>query len=131
VRQSTYYSTAAGGAGTTVTVTFNGAATAPDVRVLEYAGVTTLGRTASGTGTAATATATAAQATTAANGNVLVFGACTTTSSVTAAGTGYTSRLTSTAGNAEDQIQTANATYSATATVSGTNNWVMQLTTFQ
>ena len=54
LRQSIYYLSNIAGGNNTVTVTFNQAAAYPDVRILEYRGVTTLDVTAgaSGSGTA-------------------------------------------------------------------------------
>ena len=71
LRQSIYYASNIGGGATTVTTTFS-AAVVSDVRILEYAGVTTLDVTAAATGTG-TATNSGTATTTAAN--ELIFGA--------------------------------------------------------
>jgi fibronectin type 3 domain-containing protein len=133
LRQAIYYSTAVGGTGTTASVTFNGAATSPDVRFLEYYGVKTLDRTggASGTAQVATVGGTGATANTSV-ANELVFGACLTSTSVTSAGTGFTSRLTTASGNAEDKVLAATGSWAVSANTGGTTrNWVIQAATFR
>ena len=52
LQQSIYYAANIAGGSNTVTVTFNQAAAYPDVRILEYRGVTTLDVTAGASGTA-------------------------------------------------------------------------------
>ena len=54
LRQSIYYAANIVGGSNTVTVTFNQAAAYPDVRILEYRGVTTLDVTAGASGNSAT-----------------------------------------------------------------------------
>src|SRR4029077_17848568 len=72
LRQSIYYAPSIVGGSNTVTVTFSQAATFPDVRILEYRGVTTLDVTAGASGNSATANSGAATTTVA---NELIFGA--------------------------------------------------------
>jgi hypothetical protein len=128
LRQSIYYAANIVGGSNTVTVTFNQAATYPDVRILEYKGVSTLDVTAGASGNSATASSGAATTTAA---NELIFGANTvgTTSSV---GSGFTSRIiTSPDGDlAEDKIVTTAGSNSATAPLSS-GPWVMQMATFK
>ena len=126
--QSIYYATAKGGAATTVTVTFNVAAPYPDVRILEYNGVTILDRTAGAAGNNATSNSGSATTTAA---NELIFGANYVLQSTTGPGTGFTSRvITGDSDIAEDRIVTATGSYNATAPLNQ-GNWVMQMATFK
>ncbi len=72
LRQSIYYAANIVGGSNTVTVTFNQAAAFPDVRVLEYRGITTLDVTAGASGSSASASSGSATTTSA---NELIFGA--------------------------------------------------------
>src|SRR5206468_1571208 len=72
LRQSIYYAKNIVGGANTVTVTFSQAAAYPDVRVVEYRGVSALDVTASGSGTGTTSSSAAATTTAA---NELIFGA--------------------------------------------------------
>jgi FtsP/CotA-like multicopper oxidase with cupredoxin domain len=135
LRQSIYYAHNITGGGPasrpTVTVTFSAAVTLPDVRILEYSGVSTLDRTAGASGTAATANSGAATTTAA---NELIFGADCVSTTTTGAGSGFTSRIITAPDSdiAEDTVTSAIGSRSATASVSaGTRNWVMQMATFK
>jgi hypothetical protein len=129
LRQSIYYAANIAGESNTVTVTFSQAAVYPDIRIVEYRGVTAVDVTAgaSGSSTAAnsgTATTTAA--------NELIFGANTVATSTGAAGSGFTSRvITSPDGDtAEDKVVSASGSNRATATLTSAGPWVMQMVTF-
>ena len=117
LRQSIYYAANIVGGSNTVTVTFSQAAAYPDVRILEYRGVTTLDVTAGASGSSAAANSGAATTTSA---NELIFGANMVATSTGAAGSGFTSRIiTSPDGDiAEDKIVTTAGSNSATATLS-------------
>ena len=78
------------GGNNTVTVTFSQAAAYPDMRILEYRGVTTLDVTAGASGNSAAASSGAATTTSA---NELIFGADTVFTGNAAAGSGFTSRI--------------------------------------
>ena len=134
--QAIYYASniKAAAAGTnTVTVTFNTSTPFVDIRVLEYSGLDPVnpfdvGTSASGNGTAAnsgTVTTTAA--------GELIFGAGMTQGVYSAAGTNFTNRIiTAQDGDiAEDRFVTATGSYSATASLPGTANWLMQVATFR
>jgi hypothetical protein len=132
--QSIYYaknvSSSAAGANA-VTVSFNVAATAVDVRILEYANVSPtnpLDVTASASGTASTASSGSATTTTA---KELIVGAGMTAGGFNRAGTSFTSRIITNpdADIAEDRSVTATGSYSASAPVSG--GWLMQMATFR
>ncbi|MGC2184979.1 MAG: IPT/TIG domain-containing protein, partial [Terriglobales bacterium] len=128
LRQSIYYAANIVGGSNTVTVTFNQAAAFPDVRILEYRGVSTVDVTAGASGNSATASSGAAITTVA---NELIFGANTvaTTSRV---GSGFTSRIiTSPDGDlAEDKVITTAGSNSASAPLTSSGPWVMQMVTF-
>ncbi len=130
LRQSVYYAKGIVGGTTTVTVTFNQAAVYPDIRILEYAGVSTLDKTAGASGNSTSANSGTASTTAA---NELIFGANTVATSTTSAGTSFTSRIITTPDGdvAEDRIVSAIGTYSATATLSSAGPWVMQMVTFK
>jgi hypothetical protein len=129
LRQSIYYAANIVGGSNTVTVTFNQAAVYPDIRILEYRGVSTLDVTAGASGNSATASSGAATTTVA---NELIFGANTVATTSTA-GSGFTARIiTSPDGDvAEDKIVTAAGSNSATAPLSPSGPWVMQMVTFK
>ena len=105
MQQSIYYAANIVGGSNTVTVTFSQAAAYPDVRILEYQGVTALDVTAGASGSSTAASSGAATTTSA---NELIFGANTVATGNAAAGSGFTSRIiTSPDGDlAEDKIVT-------------------------
>jgi hypothetical protein len=129
LRQSIYYAPNIKAGSNTVTVTFSQAAVAPDVRILEYRGVTTVDVTAGASGSSTTASSGAATTTVA---NELIFGAATVFTAVTGAGSGFTSRIITNpdGDNAEDKVVTTTGSNSATAPVSPSGAWVMQMVTF-
>ncbi|MGF7183908.1 hypothetical protein HDF11_005441 [Tunturiibacter psychrotolerans] len=130
LRQSIYYAAnIAGGSGNTVTAIFSQAAVYPDVRILEYKGVTKLDVVAGASGSSASANSGAATTTSA---NELIFGANTVATTTKAAGSGFTKRLITTpdADIAEDKIVTTSGSTSATATVAS-GQWVMQMVAFK
>jgi hypothetical protein len=130
LQQSIYYLSNIAGGNNTVTVTFNQPAAYPDVRILEYRGVTTVDATmgSSGSGTAATS-----GAATTTSANELIFGANMVFTTTRAAGTGFTRRIiTSPDGDiAEDKVVTTAGSNSATATLNSSGPWVMQMVTFK
>ena len=129
LRQSIYYAANIVGGANTVTVTFSQSAASPDVRILEYRGVTTLDVTAGASGSGTAANSGAATTTVA---NELIFGANTVATTTGAAGSGFTSRvITAPDGDiAEDKIVTTAGSNSATATLTSSGPWVMQMATF-
>jgi hypothetical protein len=130
LRQSIYYAANIVGGANTVTVTFNQPAVAPDIRILEYRGVTTLDATAgaSGSGTAANS-----GSGTTTSANELIFGANMVYTGTGAAGSGFTTRvITSPDGDiAEDKVVATAGSNSATATLTSSGPWVMQMVTFK
>ena len=127
--QAIYYATNIMGGNNTVTVTFSQAAAYPDIRILEYKGLSSLDVTASAAGTGTSAFSGAATTTAA---NELVFGADTISTSTNAAGAGFTARILTSPDSdlAEDQTATATGSYTATAGLSS-GYWVMQMVTFK
>ena len=134
--QAIYYATnikAAAAGANTVTVTFNTATPFIDIRALEYSGLDPVnpfdvGASASGNGTSANSgsvTTTAARE--------LVFGAGMTGGVFSAAGTNFTNRIiTAQDGDiAEDRFVTTTGSYSATASLSGSASWLMQVAAFK
>ena len=130
LQQSIYYAPRIVGGSNTVTVTFSQAAAYPDIRILEYRGVTTLDVTAGASGNSAAANSGAATTTSA---NELILGANTVATVTATAGSGFTARIiTSPDGNvAEDKIVTTAGSNSATAALNGSGPWVMQMVTFR
>ena len=116
------------GPNNTVTVTFNQNSTSPDIRILEYTGVSALDVKAGASGTGAKANSGSVTTT---SSNELIFGAGTTTGGFTGAGSGFTSRIITTpdADIAEDKVVTNSGSYNATAT--GSAAWVMQMVAFK
>jgi hypothetical protein len=115
-----------------VAVTFNGLATNGDVRIAEYAGLdptNPLDVAVSGQGSNNVSNSNSISTT---NANDLLVGANVVYAKSTAAGAGYTNRVISLNGGIlEDQIVSATGNYSATATLSGGGNWIMQMVAFK
>jgi hypothetical protein len=130
LQQSIYYAANIVGGSNTVTVTFNQAAAYPDVRILEYRGVTTLDASAGASGNSAITNSGSATTTSA---NELIFGANTIATVTAGAGSGFTSRIiTSPDGDiAEDKLVTTAGSNSVTATLNSAGPWVMQMVTFK
>jgi hypothetical protein len=129
LRQSIYYAPNIVAGTNAVTVTFSQAAAYPDIRILEYKGVTALDVTAAASGSGATASSGSA---TTISANELIFAADMITTTTKAAGSGFTSRVISVPDSdiAEDKVVTAAGSNSATATLSSSGAWVMQMATF-
>ncbi len=134
--QSIYYASnivsAAAGANT-VTVLFNAAAAAADVRILEYGGIATaspLDAAAGATGSGPTVSSGAAATT---NANDLIIGADLTTGDTTGAGAGFTSRMITVpdADIVEDMTVSSAGSYSATAVLSSAAPTIMQMVAFK
>ncbi len=133
--QALYYSkdiSASAAGANTVTVAFNAATPFVDLRILEYSGVDPVypidvtasaqgNSTASDSGPATTNLA-----------NELIFGANCVQSTTTGPGTGFTTRIITTDGDiAEDEIAATTGTYDATAPLSPSDEWIMQLVAFR
>jgi hypothetical protein len=119
---------------TTVTVDFvQNNAQSPDLRVLEYSGIdlsSPLDQTASNTGTSA-GPASCGSVTTA-TARELLFAAGMTSDMYSGAGSGYTDRLISSSGDIVlDRIVSSTGSYSATAPLNKSSEWIMQMATFR
>ncbi len=123
---------AAAAGANSVTVTFSGAASPPDVRIAEYQGIDPVNPLDGAIGAAGTASTSDSGALTTSTANDLLIGANTVTWATTAAGTGYTSRVITSpdADILEDRVVSTTGSYHATAAVSG-GSWVMQLVAFR
>lgn len=131
LQQVIYYARNVVGGSNQVLVTFNQAASYPDVRILEYRGVDTnspLDVTAANVGTGTAANSGFASTT---SPTELIFASGTTGNVFSSAGTGFINRGINAYGNiAEDKAVTATGAYNATATTSS-SNWIMQMATFR
>jgi hypothetical protein len=133
--QSIYYAkniSASAAAANSVTVTFDGAATFPDIRIAEYRGidpVNPVDATTAATGSSALSDS-GSLTTTSAN-DVLIAGNL-VAGFTSAAGSGYTQRaITSPDGDIlMDRVVQTTGSYNATATVSN-GGWTMQLVAFR
>ncbi len=134
VRQAIYYATniKAAAAGTnTVTTTFSAATPFVDIRALEYSGLDPVNPFAVGTSAAGTG-ASANSGTVTAPAGALIFGAGITGGVFSTGGANFTTRIITFDGDiAEDRIVTAAGPYSATAALSGSAGWVMQVAAFK
>ncbi len=117
----------------TVTVTFNTAAKSADIRIAEYAGLdlaNPVDVAVAGQGSSATSSS---GSVTTSNANDLLVGANLVQSTTKSAGTGYTKRvITSQDGDIlEDSIVTTTGSYSATASLASSSQWIMQMVAFR
>ena len=133
LQQSIYYAKNIKAGSNTVTVKFNQAASFPDVRVLEYSGLdTTSPLDASAGSSGKSATASTGPVTTK-FASELILGADIVWTGNKAPGSGFTARIITSPDSdlAEDRIVTATGSYSASATLTASGPWVMQLATFK
>jgi hypothetical protein len=136
VYQSIYYAKNVKGAAAranTVTVKLSTAAPYPDIRILEYRGAdpnSPVDVTAARTGSQSPTTSGAATTT---NATDLIFGANEVWTGTTGPGSGFTQRILTPADGdiAEDKMVTATGRYSATAPLSSSGPWVMQMVAFR
>jgi hypothetical protein len=131
--QSIYYAKNIVAGNNIVKVTFNQAATFPDIRVLEYSGADTnnpLDVTAANSGSGSTADSGSASTTAA---NELIFGADTVFTGNSGPGPTFTLRIITSpdADLAEDKTVSSRGSYSASAPLGGSGPWVMQMATFK
>jgi len=124
---------AAAAGANTVTVTFNTTVNFPDVRVLEYSGITPSSALDVSVGASGVGTNLSSGAATTTHANDLLVGANYIGASFAAVGTGYTARVITTPDNdlVEDQVVSATGSYSAGSTQSAASWWVMQMAAFR
>jgi hypothetical protein len=130
LRQSIYFTPKIVGGANTVTVTFNQAAAFPDVRILEYRGISAPDVTAARSGNSSTANSGTA---TTKSANELIFGANMVFTSTMRSGSGSTKRIITLPDGdiAEDKVVSATGSYFAKAPLTSSGPWVMQMVTFK
>ena len=134
--QSIYYAKniqAAAAGANTVTVAFSGGASFPDIRIAEYSGAdpnNPVDVTAASTGSS---TSSNSGSVTTTNATDLLFGADLVLTNTTGPGSSFTQRLlTKPDGDiAEDRMVTSTGSYSATASVKPSGQWIMQMVAFR
>ncbi len=116
----------------TVTATFDATVSAPELRLLEYAGLKTMSPVdttnqgqAGGSKTVTTGAATTTHA------YDLLVGCETSTDTVKNLGTGYTLRVTAGGDIVEDKIVTSTGSYTADATLFNDADWMMRIVAFE
>ena len=129
LEQSIYYAPNIAGGSNTVTVTFSQAATAPDVRILEYQGASRLDVAVGKKGSSSSTSSGAATTT---GPNELIVAANTVATLTKTVGSGFTSRIITTPDGdiAEDKMATAAGSNSAASALSSSGPWVMQMVAF-
>jgi len=130
--QAIYYAkniTGALAGANTVAVKFSVAAAYPDIRILEYSGLDPSNPLDVMAAASGSASPTDSGAVTTTSSNELLFGANIVYTLTTGPGAGYTSRIiTHPDGDiAEDQVAAATGSYRATAPLSASGPWIMQL----
>jgi hypothetical protein len=116
-----------------VTVTFNGAATYPDIRLAEYSGIDPANPVDTFVGATGNSGTSSSGAVTTTNSTDLLVAGNMVQTSTNAAGSGFTLRsLTVPDGDiAEDQNVTVAGTYSASTPLSSPGGWIMQMVAYR
>jgi len=119
--------------GNTVTVTFTVPATSADIRIAEYSGLDTANPLDASSAAQGNGTLSDSGSVTTTNGNDLLVAANQVQTGSSGAGTGYTTLVITSpdADILEDQLVTAIGSYSATAPVSPSGQWIMQMVAFR
>jgi glycine cleavage system regulatory protein len=135
LRQTIYYAKNVAAGSNTVTVSFSGTPSYPDLKILEYSGADStapLDVAVSASGTSSTGTVASGSATTTA-ANELIVGAGMTTDRFSGPGASFTQRVLSSDGNlVEDRLVSTAGSYSATIALDGNEqSWLVQLVTFK
>jgi len=134
LRQVIYYAKDIAAGSNTVNVTFNQAATHPDVRILEYQGVSTLDVTSGASGSSGSNAIVSSGAASTAVANELIFGAGMTSGGFSGPGANFNKEIITARGDiAEDRTLSGTGSYSATGVLGayGTQNWIMQMAVFK
>ena len=134
--QSIYYAAnikAAAAGANRVTVTFSGAAQFPDIRILEYRGADLTNPVDVAGAASGNSVSSDSGSVTTTSASDLIFGASVVQTTSTGPGSGFTTRLLTQpdADIAEDRMVTARGSYSATAPVSPSGEWIMQMVAFR
>ena len=129
ISKITYYAFSNGSGANSVTVTWNTTATNPNVILGEFSGILAADTTAGSTGSSTTPNSTAATTNFA---NELLVGTGYTNSGFLTPGDEYYLGLRSPGGNwLEYRFVSSTASYSAGATLTSSNTWAAQISTFQ
>jgi hypothetical protein len=130
--QSIYYAANIAAGANTITVTFTAAAVYPDIRALEYNGIDAVTPVDAAAGNQANGGTSSATVTTT-NPRDLLFAANVVSTTTTGPGAGFTSRIITVPDGdiAQDQFVTVTGTYTATAPLSSSGAWVMQVVAFR
>jgi chitodextrinase len=133
--ESIYYAKNIAGAasgGNRVTVTFAPAAPFPDVRILEYSGIDPVNAFEAGAGSAGN-TANSSTTVNTTNATDLLVGANMVATGTGGPGSGFTSRVITNPDSdiAEDRVVTTAGNYSASAPLTASGPWVMQVAAFR
>jgi hypothetical protein len=134
LRQSLYYATNIAAGSNTVTVTFSPGAADPDIRILEYKGVSTFDVAIGASGSSGSSATVSSGSKTTTSANELIFGAGMTDGAFSGAESGFTKEIITRQGDiAEDGVTSSASSQSATAVLGayGTQTWVMQMATFK
>jgi chitodextrinase len=134
--QSIYYASniaAAAAGANTVTVTFTVGAFFPDIRVLEYSGIDSVTPVDVAVGATGTSNNSDSGPVLTRNPNDLLVAGNTVFSRTTGPGPGFTQRILTMPDTdfAEDRLVTAVGSYNATAPLSPSDGWVMQMVAFR
>jgi hypothetical protein len=134
--QAIYYASnirAASANANTVTVTFTSAAAFADVRIAEYRGIATANPVDVAIGASGSSITSSSGGIATTNANDLLVGANMVQTMTAGPGTAFTSRIiTSPDGDIlEDQVVTSNGSYSASASLSSSGWWIMQMVAFR
>jgi len=116
-----------------VKVNFTTAANFPDIRILEYSGISTTSALDTSVGSTGSSATSSSGALTTTNSTDLLVGANTVETSTAGADTGYTARMiTSPDGDlVQDKVVATNGSYSANPPLNSAGSWVMQLAAFR
>jgi hypothetical protein len=119
--------------GNIVTVTFDAPAPFVDIRITEYSGLDPVNPFIVGTSAAGSGATANSGAVTTTAANALIFGAGITASGYSAAGANFTTRIITTPnlGIVEDRFVTATGSYAATAPLTASAPWFMQVAAFR
>jgi len=134
--QSIYYAkniAAAAANANTVTVTFTSSATYPDIRIAEYSGVDTVNPLDVSVAAQGNSLTSNSGTVTTTSANDLLVGANLVQTTTTGPGANYLSRVITSqdADILEDRVVTTTGSYGATAPVSSSSEWIMQMVAFR
>jgi hypothetical protein len=132
VSQAIYYAKNIAAGANTITVTFNTNAVFPDLRVMEYSGVDTVGPLNAAASASGSSTSASSGSLTTTVPTTLIVGGGTAATAFSAAGSGYLSRSITPLDTdiVEDRTAAVSNSYTATASLAS-GAWVMQAAAFK